>query len=82
MNIFANAALRQRLLAGAALLGAAPFVLAAATPASADQQFLTRGSLVISSTTLRQNSGAYRHAQGWRDAAQHEGEDRRGSRRQ
>jgi len=49
-------ALHER--SGTALLGVALFGLAHATPASADQQFLKRGSLLISSATYDKTQGA------------------------
>ena len=52
-----RAALRPTLLSGTALLGTALFSLAGATPASADQQFLKHGSLVISSSTYDPTQG-------------------------
>jgi hypothetical protein len=63
LNVFGNAAHRAalptRLLSGTALLGAALFGLADPTPASADQQFLKHGSLVISSSsTYEKTRGA------------------------
>jgi hypothetical protein len=53
-----RAGLRQRLLSGTALLGAALFGIAAPTPARADQQFLKHGSLIISSSTYDATQGA------------------------
>jgi hypothetical protein len=50
-------ALRQKLLSETALLGAALFGFADPTPASADQQFLKHGSLVISSSTYDNTRG-------------------------
>src|ERR1700751_3096897 len=62
LNILSNAAqraaLRPALLSGTALLGGALFGLADPTPASADQQFLKHGSLVISSSTYDNTQGA------------------------
>jgi hypothetical protein len=58
LNILGRATRRQKLLSGTALLGAALFGLADLTPASADQQFLKHGSLVISSTTYDKTQGA------------------------
>jgi hypothetical protein len=62
LNVFGNAAhrsaLRTTLLSGTALLGPALFGLADPTPASADQQFLKHGSLVISSSTYDPTHGA------------------------
>src|SRR5215475_10440233 len=58
LRILGSAALRQKLLSGTALLGAALFGLADLTPASADQQFLKHGSLIISSTTYDKTQGA------------------------
>jgi hypothetical protein len=62
LNVFGNAehrsALRTTLLSGTALLGAALYGLADPTPASADQQFLKHGSLVISSSTYDPTQGA------------------------
>jgi hypothetical protein len=58
LNNLGRAARRQELLSGTALLGAALFGLADLTPASADQQFLKHGSLVISSTTYDKTQGA------------------------
>jgi len=59
-NVFGSAphrvALRTIFLSGTALLSAALFGLA--TPASADQQFLKHGSLVISSSTYDGSQGA------------------------
>jgi len=59
LNVFGDAAhraaLRPALLSGTALLSAALFGLA--DPASADQQFLKHGSLVISSTTYDPTQG-------------------------
>ena len=52
------AALRSAFLSGTALVGVALFGLAAPTPASADQQFLKHGSLVISSSTYDNTQGA------------------------
>ena len=61
MNIPSNAARRAALtstvLSGSTLLGAALFGLADPTPASADQQFLKHGSLVISSSTYDKSQG-------------------------
>jgi hypothetical protein len=61
LNVLSNAAhgaaLRPTLLSGTALLGAALFGLADPTPASADQQFLKHGSLVISSSTYDNTQG-------------------------
>src|ERR1700674_179974 len=62
LNVLSNAAhgaaLRPTLLSGTALLGAALFSLADPTPASADQQFLKHGSLVISSSSYDPTQGA------------------------
>ena len=62
LNVFGNAAhrpaLRTALLSGTALLGAALFGLADPRPASAEQQFLKHGSLVISSSTYDPTQGA------------------------
>jgi hypothetical protein len=58
LNIFGRTARRQKLLSGTAVLGAALFGPAGLTPASADQQFLKHGSLVISSTTYDKTQGA------------------------
>jgi hypothetical protein len=61
LNAFCNAAhraaRRNTLLSGTALFGAALFGLADPTPASADQQFLKHGSLVISSSTYDPTQG-------------------------
>jgi hypothetical protein len=61
LNVFGNAAhraaLRTTLLSGTALLGAGLFGLADPSPASADQQFLKHGSLVISSSTYDPTQG-------------------------
>lgn len=62
MNVLGSdlrrAALRPTLLSGTALLGVAMFGLADATPASADQQFLKHGSLLISSSTYDKTQGS------------------------
>lgn len=62
LNVFGSAAhrvaLREMLLSGTALLGGVLFGLADSTPASADQQFLKHGSLIISSTTYDKTKGA------------------------
>jgi hypothetical protein len=62
MNVFSNAAhraaLAPALLSGSTVLGAALFGLADPTPASADQQFLKHGSLVVSRTTYDPTQGA------------------------
>ena len=50
-------ALRTIFLSGTALLSAALFGLADPTPASADQQFLKHGSLLISSSTYDKTRG-------------------------
>ena len=52
-----RAALRWMLLSGTALTGGVLLCLANPTPASADQQFLKHGSLVISSTTYDNTKG-------------------------
>src|SRR5262249_17961411 len=52
-----GAALRPALLSGTALLGAALFGLADPTTASADQQFLKHGSLLISSSIYDKTQG-------------------------
>jgi hypothetical protein len=52
-----RAALRSVFLSGTALVGAALFGVAGPTPASADQQFLKHGSLVISSSTYDNTKG-------------------------
>jgi hypothetical protein len=52
-----RAALRRKLLSGTALLGTALLGLANPTPASADQQFLKHGSLVVSSSTYDNTQG-------------------------
>ncbi|MCL2715287.1 MAG: hypothetical protein FWD68_12045 [Alphaproteobacteria bacterium] len=52
-----DAAQRSRLLSGTALLGIALSTLVHPTPASADPQFLTRGSLLVSSTTYDKTKG-------------------------
>jgi hypothetical protein len=61
MNVFRNAAhraaLAPALLSGSTVLGAALFGLADPTPASADQQFLKHGSLLISSSTYDKTRG-------------------------
>jgi hypothetical protein len=61
LNVLCNAAhraaLRPTLLSGTALLSTALFGLADPTPASADQQFLKHGSLVISSSTYDATQG-------------------------
>ena len=61
MNVFSNAAhraaLAPALLSGSTVLGAALFGLADPTPASADQQFLKHGSLLISSSTYDKTRG-------------------------
>jgi hypothetical protein len=60
LNVFGGAAqpvaLRSTFLSGTALVGVALFGLAA--PASADQQFLKHGSLVVSSSTYDKTQGA------------------------
>src|SRR5262249_43864615 len=60
-NVFSSAphraALRPVLLSGTALAGAALFGFAGPTPASADQQFLKHGSLVVSSSTYDNTKG-------------------------
>jgi hypothetical protein len=62
MNVLSNAAHRAELalslLSGTTLVGAALFGVANPTPASADQQFLKHGSLVISSSTYDKTQGA------------------------
>ena len=62
LNVLSSAphrvALRSTLLSGTSLLSAALFGLADPTPASADQQFLKHGSLVISSSTYDGTQGA------------------------
>lgn len=62
MNVLSNAAHRAELalslLSGTTLVGAALFGIADPTPASADQQFLKHGSLVISSSTYDKTQGA------------------------
>lgn len=50
--------LRETLLSGTALLGAALVGIADPTPARADQQFLKHGSLVVSSSTYDATQGA------------------------
>jgi hypothetical protein len=61
MNVFSNAghrpALALTLLSGTTLLGATLFDLADPTPASADQQFLKHGSLVVSSSVYDKTQG-------------------------
>ena len=61
MNVLSNAghrpALALTLLSGTTLLGATLFNLADPTPASADQQFLKHGSLVVSSSTYDGSQG-------------------------
>ena len=57
-NAARRAALTSTVLSGSTLLGAALFGLADPTPASADQQFLKHGSLVISSSTYDKTQGA------------------------
>ncbi len=61
MNVLSNAAHRPALaltlLSGATLLGATLFDLATPTPASADQQFLKHGSLVVSSSIYDNTQG-------------------------
>jgi hypothetical protein len=61
MNGFSNAghrpALALTLLSGTTLLGATLFDLADPTPASADQQFLKHGSLVVSSSVYDKTQG-------------------------
>ena len=56
-NATRRVALSSTFLSGTTLLGAAVFGLAGPTPASADQQFLKHGSLVISSTTFDNTQG-------------------------
>ncbi len=62
MNVLSDAAHRAELalslLSGTTLVGAALFGVANPTPASADQQFLKHGSLVISSSTYDKTQGA------------------------
>jgi len=62
MNVLSNAAHRAELalslLSGTTFVGAALFGIADPTPASADQQFLKHGSLVISSSTYDKTQGA------------------------
>ena len=62
MNVLSNAghrpALALTLLSGTTLLGATVFNLADSTPASADQQFLKHGSLVVSSSIYDNTQGA------------------------
>jgi hypothetical protein len=61
MNVLSNAghrpALALTLLSGTTLLGATVFNLADPTPASADQQFLKHGSLVVSSSIYDNTQG-------------------------
>jgi hypothetical protein len=60
LNVFSDAAqpaaLRSTFLSGTALVGVAVFGIAA--PASADQQFLKHGSLIVSSSTYDKTQGA------------------------
>jgi hypothetical protein len=57
INILGIAAHRAALLSGTALFGAAILALVDPQAASADQQFLKRGSLLISSTTYDNTQG-------------------------
>ncbi len=62
MNVLSNAghrpALALTVLSGTTLIGATLFNLADPTPASADQQFLKHGSLVVSSSIYDNTQGA------------------------
>ena len=69
----------RTLLSGTALLGAALFGLADPTPASADQQFLKHGSLVVSSSTYDKTQGPVASLDGRYAAAQHGDSDDPGS---
>jgi hypothetical protein len=57
-NVSHRPALRKSFLSETALLGITLFGLAGPTPASADQQFLKRGSLLVASTTYDNTQGA------------------------